>query len=83
MSHQCALATKNPNDILGCVRQNIASRLRDGILPLCSVLVRPPLGCWDQCWAPQDKRDVDRLERVQGGATRMLKDWSISAVGKG
>jgi len=39
MSHQCAL--KAQNCILGCIKRSVASRLREGILLLCSALVRP------------------------------------------
>ena len=36
-----------------------------GILPLYPALVGPRLECWGQCWAPQYKRDMAILERVQ------------------
>ena len=36
MSHQCALTDHKANHILGCIKSSMASRSREGILPLCS-----------------------------------------------
>lgn len=53
------------NHILSYIRINMASRLKEVILPLRFVLLRPGLGRCAQIWGPWYKKGMDLLEMVQ------------------
>jgi len=65
MSQQCALAAQKANHTLGYIPSSVGSRAREGILPLCSTLVRPHLESCIQLWSPQHRKNMDLLERGQ------------------
>ena len=71
-SEQCNKAANSANAVIGMIRRTIKCRKKDIMVRLYKALVRPKLEYCVQAWCPYLKKDMDKLERVQARATRLI-----------
>ena len=73
---------RRPTISWGYITSSVASRSREGILPLYSTPVRAHQESCIQLWSPQHNKDMELLEWVQTRPQKWFECWSTSAVRK-
>ena len=71
---QCAEAVKKANKTLGFIARNFEYKSKNIILPLYKTLVRPHLEYAVQFWCPYLKKDIEKIERIQRRATKLIPE---------
>jgi ribonuclease P/MRP protein subunit RPP40 len=73
-SEQANSAVTKANATLGMIRRTITCKNKDIITRLYKALVRPKLEYCVQAWRPYLRKDIDKMERVQHRATKMIDE---------
>ena len=74
VSEQCGIAASKGSQILGLIRRTITYKEKQLIVPLYKAIVRPHLEYCIQAWRLYRKKDIDKLERIQRRATKMIPE---------
>jgi hypothetical protein len=72
VGQNCTTAIKKANKTLGLIFRTFEHKDASIVISMYKSLVRPHLEYCVQAWAPHYQKDIDRLERVQRRATKMV-----------
>ena len=71
-SKQCSEVVKTANKLIGFIGRSFEFKTEKIILNLYSALVRPHLEYCVQYWSSYYKKDIEKLEGVQGRVTKLI-----------
>ena len=71
---QTEKSRKTANRVLGFIARNFRYKNKELILPLYKCLVLPHLEHAVQFWSPNLRRDIDKIEKIQRRATKMIPE---------
>ena len=74
VSEQCRIAASKGNKILGLIRRTIMYKEKQLIVPLYKAIVKSYLEYCIEAWRPYRKKDIDKLERIQRRATKIIPE---------
>ena len=74
VSEQCGIANSKGNQILGLIRRTNIYEEKQLIVPLYKAIVRPHLEYCIYAWRPYRKKNIDKLERIQRRATKLIPE---------
>ena len=66
--------SKTANRVLGFIARNFNYKSTELMLPFYNSIVWPHLQYAVQFWSPHLRRDIDKIERVQRKATKMIPE---------
>ena len=71
---QTEKSRKTANRLLGLIARNFNYRSTELVIPLYKSIARPHLEYAVRFWSPHLRRDIDKMERVQIKATKMIQE---------
>ena len=80
VSEQCGIAASKGNQIIGLIGRTIMYKEKQLIVPMYKAVVRPHLEYCIQAWTPYRKKDIDKLERIQRRATKIIPELRVTNV---